>query len=51
MYDSLGVADDARAEVERYSALAMDAVKGIGLSPVRTEVLRRFADSLVGRAK
>ena len=51
MYDELGVAGDARAEIERLTACAMEAVEGIGLSKLRVSTLARFADSLVGRVK
>lgn len=50
-YDALGVPGDARAEIVRYSAKAMDAVSGIGLSEEALVLLRNFAERLVGRAK
>lgn len=49
IYDSLGVADDAKSEIVRWSGEAIEAVRGIGLSPVRMESLRRFAEKLIGR--
>ena len=48
IYDSLGVQEEARAEVVRYSARAMEAVSGIGPD---TAPLREFAEKLVGRAR
>lgn len=51
MYNELGVDEDAKYEILRYSGLAMEAVEGLGLSHVRMETLRRFAEKLVGRAK
>lgn len=51
VYEELGVADDARAEVVRFSSLATDAIKDLHLGQLRGEMLFRFADKLVGRAK
>ena len=51
VYGRLGVADDARAEVKRFSARATEAVRDLHLGQIRKEVLGRFADKLVGRAK
>lgn len=51
LYEELGIPAEARAEIERYNARALEAVAGIGLSSVRLETLHRFADALVGRAK
>lgn len=51
VYVELGVDDDARAEIRRYSDRAMEAVSRLRLNSVRHEVLHRFAESLVGRAK
>ena len=50
-YDALGVAEDAKAEIARFTALAMDAVTPLELSSEKVEMLRNFADRLVGRAK
>ena len=47
-YDTLGVADDARAEIRRYSDLALEAVKDL---PCDIEPLRQFSEKLIGRAK
>lgn len=51
MYDSLNVPEDARVEIVRYSAKALEAVSGLGLSDDRMAALRNFAEKLVGRAK
>lgn len=51
LYDELGVADDARAEIVRFTDRALDAVSGVGLSKVQIAALKEFADTLVGRAK
>ena len=51
LYDAHCIGEDARQEVCRLTALALDAAKGLKLGAVRMESLRRFADSLVGRAK
>ena len=47
-YDTLGVAEDARAEIRRLSDRAMRAVAGLEVDP---EPLRRFAGKLIGRVK
>ena len=51
IYVACGVDADARAEVARYTELALKAAGKLRLNSVRTEVLRRFAEKLVGRAK
>ena len=48
LYDSLGVPEDARAEILRYSERAMEAVRKLSCD---TAPLKAFADSLIGRAK
>ena len=47
-YDTLGVPADARAEIRRYSDLALEAVKGLECD---IEPLRVFSEKLIGRAK
>ena len=47
-YDTLGVPADARAEIRRYSDLALEAVKGLSCD---IEPLRVFSEKLIGRAK
>lgn len=51
IYARLGVGEDARREVSRLTALAMDAAQRVSVGTMRIEMLRRFADSLVSRAK
>lgn len=48
LYDELGVPEDARAEIRRYSDLAIEAVKDISrdITP-----LCDFSEKLIGRAK
>ena len=48
LYDELGVADDARAEIRRYSDLAIEAVRDL---PCDIAPLREFSEKLIGRAK
>ena len=51
IYDSLGVADDARAQIKEFSLHAMDAVKDAGLGPEEYETLRTFCNRLIGRVR
>ena len=50
IYLQCGVDADAKAEIVRFTDRALEAVSGLGLGPVKTEVLRRFAEKLVCRA-
>lgn len=50
IYSRLGVGEDAQEEISRLTTLAMDSALRVNVGPVRIEMLRRFADSLVGRA-
>lgn len=51
IYSDLGVDEDARTEIRNLTARALEAASELGLSKVRSEMLRRYADSLVGRTK
>lgn len=51
IYDELGVGDAAKTEIARLTAGALRAVDGIHLGKVRLEMLKRYAESLVGRTK
>ena len=51
IYLALGVPRDARDAILGYTAKAMEAVSASGFSKVQLEVLRRFAENLVGRVK
>ena len=51
IYNRLGVDTDAKEEVSRLTTLAMDSALKVSVNNVRMEQLRRFADSLVARAK
>ena len=48
LYDKLGIPADARAEIRRYSDLAIEAVKDL---PCDITPLRVFSEKLIGRAK
>ena len=50
-YIRLGVDADAREEIARYTSMALKATESLNLSSVRAEMLKRFAEKLVGRAK
>jgi len=51
IYERLGVAEDARAEVRRFSDRALEAVSDLNLDSARAAVLVNYAGKLVGRAK
>ena len=51
IYLRCGVDADAKAEIVRFTGRAMQAVSGIGLGARPQEVLHRFAEQLVGRAR
>ena len=51
IYLQNGVDADAKAEIVRFTERAMQAVSGVGFSPLKLETLHRFAERLVGRAK
>ncbi len=51
IYVELGVDADAVLSVRSYTAKAMEAVSSMRLGQVRLEVLRRFAEKLVGRVR
>ena len=51
IYVDCGADEDARAEVRRYTEEALKAAKKLKLNSVRSEVLKRFAEKLVERAK
>ena len=46
-----GVDTDAKDEIDRFTREALEAVQGVGLQEGALEVLRRFADNLVGRTR
>ena len=45
----LGVDKMAQEEILRFTGEAMDAVEELDLGKVRYEMLKRFADKLIGR--
>ncbi|MCQ2176470.1 MAG: polyprenyl synthetase family protein [Bacteroidales bacterium] len=51
LYSRLGVDEDAKAEILRFSDRALDAIHPLHLSPVRQEILKRFETKLIGRVK
>lgn len=51
LYRSLGVDTDAKAEIRKYHAEAMAKIDELGLGNIRSELLSRYAASLVGRSK
>lgn len=51
LYGKLGVAEDARTEVRRFSDRALEAVRGLNLDEARAAALQNYAEKLVGRAK
>lgn len=51
IYVRLGVDLDAKAEIARLTGRAMEAAEKLKLGKLRLELLRRYADSLVGRTK
>ena len=51
IYLQCGVDRDAKDEIVRFTDRALDAVSGLGFGTLKLEVLRRFAERLVGRAK
>lgn len=51
LYTALGVGEEAKQEILRYSRKSMDAISDTSLGRSEVEELRVFAESLVGRAK
>lgn len=49
IYEALGVDEDAKYEIIRLHAAAMESAGLIGLGKVRYEMLHRYADRLLGR--
>ncbi len=50
LYERLQVPEDAQTAIVNYTDKAMDSVEDLGLGRLRTVILRRFAEKLVGRA-
>lgn len=48
-YKQLGVDEDAKYEIIHYHTLAMECAEKIGLSRIKTAMLARYADRLIGR--
>lgn len=51
LYRKLGVDVEAKAEIQRYHSSALAYVSELDLGNVRSEMLLRYADKLVGRSK
>lgn len=51
IYVSLGIGEDAKAEILRLHTRAMYSVEQLNLGKVRYEMLHRYADNLLGRTK
>ncbi len=51
IYEEIGVDEDAKYEIIKLHARAMEFAGMIGLGKVRFEVLNRYADKLIGRTK
>ncbi|MCQ2182274.1 MAG: polyprenyl synthetase family protein [Bacteroidales bacterium] len=51
LYDTLGVQEEAKKEVVRYSESAIREVSSMNFSSEALDLLREFADGLVGRAR
>ena len=51
IYEALGVDEDAKYEIIRLHARAMECAGMLGLSRIRYEMLHRYADKLLGRNK
>ncbi|MCQ2140933.1 MAG: hypothetical protein MJY83_01125, partial [Bacteroidales bacterium] len=51
VYDAEGAAEDAKSEIARLTGLALAALERLDVPSERIQMLHRFADSLIGRAK
>ena len=51
VYRDLGIDEDAKYEILKYTQKAMEHTGAIGLTRVESEILARYADKLVGRTK
>ena len=51
VYRDLGIDEDAKYEILKYTQKAMEHAGAIGLTRVEVEILARYADKLVGRTK
>ena len=51
IYESLGIEEDAKYEILRLNSLALSHAEAVGKGSVRYEMLRRFADKLLGRTR
>ena len=51
IYDKLGIGEEAQQEIKRLHSQAMESVEKLNLGMIRSEMLHRYADMLLGRRK
>ena len=51
IYDKLGIGEEAQQEIKRLHSQAMESVEKLNLGKIRSEMLHRYADMLLGRRK
>ena len=51
IYGELGIGDEALMEIQRLHAQAMESVEKLNLGMLKSEMLHRYADMLLGRRK
>ena len=51
IYGELGIGDEALQEIQRLHAQAMESVEKLNLGMLKSEMLHRYADMLLGRRK
>ena len=51
IYDKLGIGEEAQQEIKRLHSQAMESVEKLNLGRIRSEMLHRYADMLLGRRK
>ena len=51
IYGELGIGDEALMEIQRLHAQAMESVENLNLGMLKSEMLHRYADMLLGRRK
>lgn len=51
VYGELGIGEEAQLEIQRLHSQAMESVGRLNLGKVRSEMLHRYADMLLGRRK
>lgn len=51
IYDSLGIGEEAKQEIQRLHSQAMEYAKKLNLGKLKYELLQRYAEMLLGRRK